>query len=101
MLDHPEVLRNQLTALARAAEGLPVYLEVMAPMVADRADAKAFADACREAGLRAKFGAMVEFPSAALRARSVLQAVESVRLWTKREPPEEVMRNAARSALGL
>ena len=82
LLDHPEVLRDQLTALAKAAEGLPVYLEVMAPMVADRADAKAFADACRAAGLRAKFGAMVEIPSAALRARSVLREVEFLSLGT-------------------
>jgi phosphotransferase system enzyme I (PtsI) len=82
LLDHPGVLRTQLTALAKAAEGLPVHLEVMAPMVADRADAKAFADACREAGLRAKFGAMVEIPSAALRARSVLQEVEFLSLGT-------------------
>lgn len=82
LLDHPEVLRTQLTALARAAEGLPVHLEVMAPMVADRTDAKAFADACREAGLRAKFGAMVEIPSAALRARSILQEVEFLSLGT-------------------
>lgn len=82
LLDHPDVLRTQLTALARAAEGLPVHLEVMAPMVADRADAKAFADACREAGLHAKFGAMVEIPSAALRARSVLQEVEFLSLGT-------------------
>ncbi|MBT2415926.1 phosphoenolpyruvate--protein phosphotransferase [Streptomyces sp. ISL-12] len=82
LLDHPDVLRTQLTALAKAAEGLPVHLEVMAPMVADRADAKAFADACRAAGLRAKFGAMVEIPSAALRARSVLQEVEFLSLGT-------------------
>jgi phosphotransferase system enzyme I (PtsI) len=82
LLDHPEVLRTQLTALAKAAEGLPVYLEVMAPMVADRTDARAFADACREAGLRAKFGAMVEIPSAALRARSILQEVEFLSLGT-------------------
>ncbi|MGW7291997.1 phosphoenolpyruvate--protein phosphotransferase [Streptomyces xiamenensis] len=82
LLDHPEVLDTQLKALAAAAEGLPVYLEVMAPMVADRADAKAFADACRTAGLRAKFGAMVEIPSAALRARSVLQEVEFLSLGT-------------------
>ncbi|MFD3487679.1 phosphoenolpyruvate--protein phosphotransferase [Streptomyces sp. NPDC058665] len=82
LLDHPDVLRTQLTALSKAAEGLPVYLEVMAPMVADRTDAKAFADACREAGLNAKFGAMVEIPSAALRARSVLQEVEFLSLGT-------------------
>ncbi|AXK35226.1 phosphoenolpyruvate--protein phosphotransferase [Streptomyces armeniacus] len=82
LLDHPEVLHTQLSALAKAAEGLPVYLEVMAPMVADRQDARAFADACRAAGLRAKFGAMVEIPSAALRARSVLQEVEFLSLGT-------------------
>src|SRR5690606_34310877 len=82
LLDHPEVLRTQLSALAEAAEGLSVYLEVMAPMVADRADARAFAEACREAGLRAKFGAMVEIPSAALRARSILQEVEFLSLGT-------------------
>ncbi|MCA1224139.1 phosphoenolpyruvate--protein phosphotransferase [Streptomyces sp. 8L] len=82
LLDHPEVLRTQLAALSRAAEGLSVYLEVMAPMVADRTDAKAFADACRAAGLRAKFGAMVEIPSAALRARSILQEVEFLSLGT-------------------
>ncbi|MGW2840133.1 phosphoenolpyruvate--protein phosphotransferase [Streptomyces sp. NPDC001493] len=82
LLDHPDVLRTQLTALAKAAEGQSAQLEVMAPMVADRADAKDFADACREAGLRAKVGAMVEIPSAALRARSVLQEVEFLSLGT-------------------
>ncbi|MDT0381255.1 phosphoenolpyruvate--protein phosphotransferase [Streptomyces sp. DSM 42041] len=82
LLDHPEVLRDQLSALARAAAGLPVYLEVMAPMVADRADAAAFAEVCRAVGLRAKCGVMVEIPSAALRARSVLQEVEFLSLGT-------------------
>lgn len=82
LLEHPEVLRTQLRALATAAAGLPVHLEVMAPMVADRADAKAFAQACREAGLEAKFGAMVEIPSAALRARSILEEVEFLSLGT-------------------
>ncbi|WP_326600216.1 phosphoenolpyruvate--protein phosphotransferase [Streptomyces sp. NBC_01803] len=82
LLAHPEVLGTQLRALARAAEELPVYLEVMAPMVADRADARAFADACRAAGLRAKYGAMVEIPSAALRARAILQEVEFLSLGT-------------------
>jgi phosphoenolpyruvate-protein phosphotransferase (PTS system enzyme I) len=82
LLDHPDVLQAQLRALAKASEGLPVYLEVMAPMVADRRDAKAFADACRAAGLAAKYGVMVEIPSAALRARSVLQEVEFLSLGT-------------------
>jgi phosphotransferase system enzyme I (PtsI) len=82
LLEHPEVLQTQLRALGKAVEGLPVHLEVMAPMVADRADARAFADACRQAGLRAKYGAMVEIPSAALRARSILQEVEFLSLGT-------------------
>jgi phosphotransferase system enzyme I (PtsI) len=82
LLQHPEVLRTQLLALARAAEGLPVHLEVMAPMVADRADARAFAEACRAAGLRASVGAMVETPSAALRARSLLREVEFLSVGT-------------------
>lgn len=82
LLDNPDVLRVQLGALAKAADGLPVSLEVMAPMVADRADARAFAEACREAGLRAKCGIMVEIPSAALRARSVLREVEFLSLGT-------------------
>ncbi|WP_069812125.1 phosphoenolpyruvate--protein phosphotransferase [Streptomyces sp. TP-A0874] len=82
LLDHPEVLRGQLDALVEAAEGLPVHLEVMAPMVADRSDARAFAEACRAAGLPAKYGAMVEIPSAALRARSILQEVEFLSLGT-------------------
>lgn len=82
LLEHPEVLRTQLRALAKASAELPVHLEVMAPMVADRQDAKAFADACRAAGLAAKFGAMVEIPSAALRARSVLREVEFLSLGT-------------------
>ncbi|MDX2760259.1 phosphoenolpyruvate--protein phosphotransferase [Streptomyces sp. ME08-AFT2] len=82
LLDHPDVLHSQLRALARAARGLPVQLEVMAPMVADRADAQAFVDACRQAGLRAKIGAMVEIPSAALRARSILQEAGFLSLGT-------------------
>ncbi|AUH44354.1 phosphoenolpyruvate--protein phosphotransferase [Streptomyces sp. CMB-StM0423] len=82
LLAHPDVLRTQLTALSRAAAGLPVYLEVMAPMVADRQDAADFAAACRDAGLAAKAGAMVEIPAAALRARAILQEVEFLSLGT-------------------
>jgi hypothetical protein len=37
LLAHPDVLHSQLRALATAASGLPAQLEVMAPMVADRA----------------------------------------------------------------
>jgi phosphotransferase system enzyme I (PtsI) len=82
LLAHPEVLQGQLAALAEAAEGLPVYLEVMAPMVADREDARRFSEACRAAGLSGKCGVMVEVPAAALRARALLQEVEFLSLGT-------------------
>lgn len=82
LLEHPDVLATQLGALAEAAAGLPVHLEAMAPMVADRADARAFADACRAAGLPGSPGVMVEIPAAALRARTLLQEVEFLSLGT-------------------
>ncbi len=82
LLDHSDVLHTQLSALAEAAAGLPVRLEVMAPMVADRTDTAAFAAACRRAGLTAKTGAMVEIPSAALRAHTILSEVEFLSLGT-------------------
>ncbi|MBL1067205.1 phosphoenolpyruvate--protein phosphotransferase [Streptomyces sp. 7-21] len=82
LLAHPGVLAGQLRALARAAEGLPAALDVMAPMVADREDARAFREACQAAGLAARPGAMVEVPSAALRARELLQEAEFLSLGT-------------------
>jgi phosphotransferase system enzyme I (PtsI) len=70
LLRNPEVLAGQLRALARAAAGLPVRLQVMAPMVADADDARAFAAACRAAGV-GEAGVMIEVPAAALRARDL------------------------------
>lgn len=82
LLEHPQILRVQLRALAQAVAEAPTQLEVMAPMVADGADAKAFAAACHDAGLTAKVGAMVEIPSAALRANAILREVEFLSLGT-------------------
>ena len=68
---HPEVLAGQLRALARAADGLPVELLVMAPMVAD-ADGGAWSSprrAVRPAS--SEPGVMIEIPAAALRARDL------------------------------
>ncbi|MQA84965.1 MAG: phosphoenolpyruvate--protein phosphotransferase [Streptosporangiales bacterium] len=79
---HPDVLAGQLDALARAAAGGGARLEVMAPMVADAAEAAWFADACREAGIRTGIGVMVELPSAALRARDIVVAVDFVSIGT-------------------
>ena len=67
---HPQVLGGQLRALARAAEELPVELLVMAPMVADAAEARDFAELCRTAGI-GRAGVMIEIPAAALRARDL------------------------------
>ena len=65
----PEIMDTQLTALARAAEGLETDLWVMAPMVADVSEATWFKEACDRAGLTGKIGTMVEIPAAALRAK--------------------------------
>jgi len=78
---HPEVLRTQLRALARAARALPVELRVMAPMVADAEEAAYFAEECRAAGL-AHAGVMIEIPAAALRARDLAAAADFFSIGT-------------------
>ncbi|HEX6888157.1 MAG TPA: phosphoenolpyruvate--protein phosphotransferase [Candidatus Nanopelagicales bacterium] len=72
----PEIMHTQLTALARAGEGLDTELWVMAPMVADVYEARWFKEACKKAGLKAKIGTMVEIPAAALRAEHLGQVAE-------------------------
>ncbi|WP_433175919.1 phosphoenolpyruvate--protein phosphotransferase [Actinoallomurus sp. CA-150999] len=79
--DHPGVLEGQLRALARAAEGLDVELSVMAPMVADAAETRAFAAACRTAGLP-RAGIMIEVPAAALRAADLAAEADFFSLGT-------------------
>ncbi|WP_197016093.1 phosphoenolpyruvate--protein phosphotransferase [Actinomadura viridis] len=78
---HPEVLRAQLAALARAAEGLPARLEVMAPMVTGVEEAEFFAESCRAAGID-RPGVMIEVPAAALRARDLVTEVEFFSIGT-------------------
>ncbi|HEX6471170.1 MAG TPA: phosphoenolpyruvate--protein phosphotransferase [Streptosporangiaceae bacterium] len=78
---HPEVLADQLAALARAAAGTRAKLRVMAPMVADAADAGYFADVCRAAGI-ASAGVMIEIPAAALRAGDIAAVVDFFSLGT-------------------
>ncbi|GII91065.1 phosphoenolpyruvate--protein phosphotransferase [Sinosporangium siamense] len=68
--DAPEVLTDQLTALARARQGTEGRLKVMAPMIATGAEAAWFAGMCSAAGLP-DAGAMIEIPAAALRAREI------------------------------
>ena len=78
---HPQLLVDQLAAISRAARESSAQVQVMAPMVATRAEAAWFAACAREAGLRS-VGVMVEVPAAALRAGDLLQVVDFVSVGT-------------------
>lgn len=77
----PGVLERQLAAIAQAAEGTEAEVWVMAPMIATAEEAEHFAELCRAAGLTTP-GVMVEVPSAALTAASILEHVHFVSLGT-------------------
>ncbi|GAA4893082.1 phosphoenolpyruvate--protein phosphotransferase [Streptomonospora salina] len=68
----PETLDAQLAALAEAERDTGAYLQVMAPMVTDAADAEWFAAAAAASGV-AHPGVMIEVPAAALRAGSIAE----------------------------
>jgi phosphotransferase system enzyme I (PtsI) len=74
---HPELLVDQLTAIAHATRGCSADVRVMAPMVATPAEAAWFAAQARQAGVTTT-GVMVEVPAAALRAADILQVVDFV-----------------------
>jgi phosphotransferase system enzyme I (PtsI) len=74
---HPQLLADQLTAIARAARESQADVRVMAPMVATTREAAWFATRAHEAGVRTT-GVMVEIPAAALRAGDLLQVVDFV-----------------------
>ena len=74
---HPQLLADQLVAIARATRESSADVRVMAPMVATTAEAAWFASRARAAGI-ATVGVMVEVPAAALRARDLLQVVDFV-----------------------
>ncbi|TFD90474.1 phosphoenolpyruvate--protein phosphotransferase [Cryobacterium serini] len=77
----PGVLERQLSAIAQAAEGSEANVWVMAPMISTAEEAEHFASLCSAAGL-ATPGVMVEVPSAALTAASILEHVDFVSLGT-------------------
>jgi phosphoenolpyruvate-protein phosphotransferase (PTS system enzyme I) len=77
----PDVLRNQLEAIATAAARTDTDVWVMAPMVATVAETEEFVAACRAAGLH-HAGVMVEIPSAALRAEAILSVADFVSIGT-------------------
>jgi phosphotransferase system enzyme I (PtsI) len=78
---HPELLDTQLNAIAAAAKDSGADVWVMAPMVADAEEAAWFTARAREHGLTTA-GAMIEIPSAAITAGSLLKAVSFASIGT-------------------
>ena len=77
----PEILRDQLTALAAADAATDADLWVMAPMVADAEETEYFVALGRELGLRT-VGVMAEVPSLALLADQVVEVADFVSVGT-------------------
>lgn len=77
----PGVLARQLAAIAEAAAAHEADVKVMAPMISTASEAADFAALCAEAGLHGA-GVMVEVPSAAVRAASVLRRVAFASIGT-------------------
>ncbi|WP_082501846.1 putative PEP-binding protein [Williamsia sp. Leaf354] len=77
---NPGLLDRQLDAIAAAAEATGSSPWVMAPMVATATEARDFAAKVRARGLIA--GVMIEIPSAALLAPSILAEVDFVSIGT-------------------
>ncbi len=77
----PDLLADQLRAIAEAAKDHEAEVWVMAPMVATAAEAAEFADLAHAAGL-ATAGVMVEVPAAALTAEKVLAGCDFASLGT-------------------
>jgi phosphotransferase system enzyme I (PtsI) len=78
---NPELLEEQLRAIGAAAAESDADVWVMAPMVATASEAAAFASEARGVGL-SQVGVMIEVPSAALTARSVLSEVDFASIGT-------------------
>src|SRR6185295_16675791 len=77
----PQVLDDQLTAIGAATAESEADVWVMAPMVADAADAAWFVERARLAGVSVA-GVMVEVPSAALTAAGVLAVADFASIGT-------------------
>ena len=75
------VLERQLEAIALAASKHAVTVHVMAPMIATAEEARQFAELVHAAGLPTA-GVMVEVPSAALQAATILEEVEFASIGT-------------------
>lgn len=78
---HPELLDDQLRAIAAAERDSGAEVWVMAPMIATPGEAAAFAAAAKGHGLRT-VGTMVEVPAAALAADALVSACDFVSIGT-------------------
>jgi len=78
---NPELLDEQLDAIARAARGSEAEVWVMAPMVATAEEAREFAARSRDRGI-AHVGVMIEVPSAVICAHEVLAEVDFASIGT-------------------
>lgn len=78
---HEQVLRDQLTALAKAAAASDAHVQVMAPMVSTAEEAEYFRALAHELGIDSA-GVMVEVPSAAILADHVVPAADFVSIGT-------------------
>ncbi|HEY8589405.1 MAG TPA: phosphoenolpyruvate--protein phosphotransferase, partial [Naasia sp.] len=76
-----QILRDQLTALARAASETDAVVQVMAPMIATVEETRYFTALARECGVPTA-GVMVEVPSAALLADRVLAEADFASIGT-------------------
>jgi phosphotransferase system enzyme I (PtsI) len=77
----PGVLDRQLEAIALAEKQSEAEVWVMAPMISTAEEAARFASMCADAGIKTP-GVMVEVPSAALTADTILREVSFASLGT-------------------
>lgn len=77
----PELLDDQLRAIALAAEGQSAAVHVMAPMIDTPDEAADFAHRCAQHGI-GSVGVMIETPAAAITAPEILAYVDFVSLGT-------------------
>jgi multiphosphoryl transfer protein len=77
----PELLDDQLRAIALAAQGQSAMVQVMAPMIDTPDEAADFAHRCAQHGIQS-VGVMIETPAAAITAPEILSLVDFVSLGT-------------------